>query len=74
MMFSTCLNLSQLVSTCLNLSQLSSHFYGLFALLVAPRTSRSQVTGGQNGSVLSSSEFYRPELDEWQAHFWQMLC
>eukprot|EP00913_Durusdinium_trenchii_P007885 g7397.t3 len=25
------------------------------------------VTGGQNGSVLSSSEFYRPELDEWQA-------
>ena len=27
----------------------------------------SQVTGGQNGSVLSSSEFYRPELDEWQA-------
>ena len=35
--------------------------------------SRSQVTGGQNGSVLSSSEFYRPELDEWQAQFWQ-LC
>ncbi|CAK8985499.1 Kelch-like protein 5 [Durusdinium trenchii] len=26
------------------------------------------VTGGQNGSVLSSSEFYRPELDEWQVH------
>lgn len=23
--------------------------------------------GGQNGSVLSSTEFYRPELDEWQA-------
>ena len=26
-----------------------------------------QVGGGQNGSVLSSTEFYRPELDEWQA-------
>lgn len=25
------------------------------------------VGGGQNGSVLSSTEFYRPELDEWQA-------
>jgi len=25
------------------------------------------VSGGQNGSVLSSTEFYRPELDEWQA-------
>lgn len=24
------------------------------------------VGGGQNGSVLSSTEFYRPELDEWQ--------
>lgn len=23
--------------------------------------------GGQNGSVLSTTEFYRPELDEWQA-------
>lgn len=23
--------------------------------------------GGQNGGVLSSTEFYRPELDEWQA-------
>jgi len=23
--------------------------------------------GGQNGNVLSSTEFYRPELDEWQA-------
>jgi len=25
------------------------------------------VGGGQNGGVLSSTEFYRPELDEWQA-------
>lgn len=25
------------------------------------------VGGGQNGNVLSSTEFYRPELDEWQA-------
>lgn len=25
------------------------------------------VGGGQNGSVLSSTEFYRPELDAWQA-------
>mmetsp|Transcript_36941 Transcript_36941/g.73100 ORF Transcript_36941/g.73100 Transcript_36941/m.73100 type:complete len:618 (-) Transcript_36941:27-1880(-) len=25
------------------------------------------VGGGQNGSVLSSTEFYRPELNEWQA-------
>jgi len=25
------------------------------------------VGGGQNGSVLSTTEFYRPELDEWQA-------
>jgi len=25
------------------------------------------VGGGQNGSVLASTEFYRPELDEWQA-------
>lgn len=25
------------------------------------------VGGGQNGSVLSATEFYRPELDEWQA-------
>jgi len=25
------------------------------------------VGGGQNGDVLSSCEFYRPELDEWQA-------
>lgn len=24
------------------------------------------VGGGQNGGVLSSTEFYRPELDEWQ--------
>uniref|UniRef100_A0A7S4VNE6 BTB domain-containing protein n=1 Tax=Alexandrium monilatum TaxID=311494 RepID=A0A7S4VNE6_9DINO len=25
------------------------------------------VGGGQNGSVLSATEFYRPEMDEWQA-------
>lgn len=25
------------------------------------------VGGGQNGAVLSTTEFYRPELDEWQA-------
>lgn len=25
------------------------------------------VGGGQNGSVLATTEFYRPELDEWQA-------
>merc|ERR1712039_400394 len=25
------------------------------------------VGGGQNGAVLSATEFYRPELDEWQA-------